>query len=87
MLTFNFCTEKEKERKHDNKLVYSDIIFAFKLAFALGDRRGQEGQEHIKAWQWNGDQDTSVHKMETLNPHELVIGLARDPLLKKENKG
>lgn len=33
---FNFCTEKEREGKNDDRLVHSDIIFALKLIFADG---------------------------------------------------
>lgn len=58
ILTFNFCTEKEKEGKNDDRLVYSDFIFVLKLTFAPESRRERQG--NIKAWWWNGDQDTSV---------------------------
>ena len=37
---FNFCTGKEKEGENEDRLVYSDSIFAFKLIFALGNRGG-----------------------------------------------
>ena len=49
---FNFCTGKEKEGVNEDRLVYSDSIFAFKLIFALGNRGG-----------WR-DRKTSKHKSE-----------------------
>lgn len=39
---FNFCTGKEKEGIYEDRLVYSDSIFAFKLIFALGGRGGEK---------------------------------------------
>lgn len=45
---FNFCTEEEKVGKSDDKLAYSDFIFAFKLTFALGGRRGKKDRETSK---------------------------------------
>lgn len=62
---FNFCTGKEKEGVNEDRLVYSDSIFAFKLIFALGGREGKK------------DRKTSKHKSQTV-PRGLVW-LPRDP--------